>query len=405
MANKNSLHVIMAEFTDVRFDARVLKSAQALSRAGFQVDLLMYNASITQNTIRVENNIVYHEFAFIGKNKTTSFVDRFLRLLRGSWIILKINIWVLSHRADVYHAHNLFFLWSSVIMSRLFNAKVVYDAHELHSEAFDKRKIKGLVIDLFSEYYERFLLPYCNAFIQASNERADYISQKYRIPKPHVINNNVPLVPHGGKTCRIQRECNLPPDSVILFYAGGIYKDGERRIDMIISALPKLDNVHFVILGFMHVDIQNRLLEMAEELSVGKRIHILPPCSPEEIYDYAASADIGVIPISGNSVNIRMSALNKISEYLMAGLPIACSSYPNLVSIVQNNPIGPVGETFDIFSTDSIADAIRSILARRDKEHFSENARQLAVTSFNWEAEEQKLLNIYRLVCGKFSIE
>jgi glycosyltransferase involved in cell wall biosynthesis len=402
MANKNSLSVIMAEFADVRFDARVLKSAQALSRAGYQVDLLMYNASIKRNTRRVENNLIYHEFAFIGKNKTTSFIDRYLRLLRGWLIILKINIWILSHRADVYHAHNLFFLWSSVIMSRLFKAKVVYDAHELHSEAFDKIKIKGLIIDLFSEFYERFLLPHYSAFIQASDERADFISLKYHIPKPYVINNNVPLVPYNGKTNRIQRECNLPSDSVILFYAGGIYKDGQRRIDVIISALPKLDNVHLVILGFMHEDIQNRLLEMAEELSVGERIHVLPPCSPEEIYDYAASADIGVIPISGNSVNIRMSALNKISEYLMAGLPIASSSYPNLVSIIQNNPIGPVGATFDISSADSIADTIRSILARRAREHFSENARQLAVTSFNWEAEEQKLLAIYRQVCASF---
>lgn len=399
MNDPKTIRVIMAEFSDVRFDARVRKSAQALANAGYHVDLLLYNASIQKDACRTEGNLVYHEYAFPGRRKTGSFFARFSRLVRAAVIMLQMNGWILTHRADVYHAHNLYYLWASVLASKYFKAKVVYDAHELHSESHDTGKFSGRFFNRMNEIYERILIPQCSAFIQACDARAEYIAGKYNIQKPYVINNHVPTVPYIGPTDRIQRECKLPPGTVILFYAGGVYADGGRRIDMVIAALQQLPEIHFVLVGFMNEDIRQQLLEKARSISAEDRVHILPPCAPHELYEYGASADIGVIPLAGNSRNVYMSALNKVSEYLMAGLPIACSDYPNLDSIVRENPVGPVGETFDVMSPDSIARAILSILDRRDKEKFRENALQLARSSLNWEHEERTLLGIYQKVC------
>jgi glycosyltransferase involved in cell wall biosynthesis len=388
----------MAEFSDLRFDARVLKSAQALAWIGYHVDLLMYNASISQDQQRDEGNITYHEYTFPERNKTQTRLDRWRRLGQAGRVIVRISGWLLTHKANVYHAHNLYFLWAAVVTSKLYGAVVVYDAHELHSEHYDRATFKGRLLNKLNECYERTLLPQCAVFIQASEERAEFIASKYGIPKPEVINNYVPLVTCPERTERIRRECGLPPAATIIFYSGGVYAGGGRRLDRVIAALPQLPDTHFVIVGFMNDDIKNRLVSEAESYGVAEQLHLLPPCLPHEVIDYAASADVGVIPLWGDSLNTKMSALNKISEYLMAGLPIACTAYPNLEQIVYHNPFGPVGETFDVLSSDSIAQAIRSILVRREAEHFCENALRLAQSKLNWEREEQKLLAIYKRI-------
>ena len=117
-----------------------------------------------------------------------------------------------------------------------------------------------------------------------------------------------------------------------------------------------------------------------------------------ELLNYAESADFGIIPLMGDSLNTKLSALNKVSEYLMAGLPILCSDYTNLQKIIYSNPVGKVGETFNIDSTDSISKAINSILKNKQYKKLKPNALKLAHEFFNWEKEEEKLINIYATI-------
>jgi hypothetical protein len=386
----------MSEFTDIRFDTRVLRSAQALADAGYHIDLLMFNSSISQYTENVKGNIVNHEFAFPYRYKTQGFLARLTRLLKAGIVIIQINLWILMHRADYYHAHNLYFLWSSVLSAIIHKAKMVYDAHELHSEHYEG--FSGRLENKFNELYERIFIPGCDVFIQASPERAEFIEKKYHIKKPFVINNYVPKEIYKNSTDRIRQECKIAPDEIIIYFSGKVLAPGGRHLDHVIVALSQLPGVHLAILGFLGDPLRNELLKIARENSVLQQLHFLPPCPPSEVYDYAVSADIGVIPLWGTSINTKMSALNKLSEYLMAGLPIACSSFPNLVNLVRNNPVGPVGETFDVLSPDSIASTICSIIKKREQENYRENALKLAQTVLNWELEEQKLLEIYNQI-------
>jgi len=127
-------------------------------------------------------------------------------------------------------------------------------------------------------------------------------------------------------------------------------------------------------------------------------VKILPPCSYEDLFNYAQYCNFGIIPLTGNSLNTRLSALNKVSEYLMSGLPIICTNYENLSRIIYNNPVGLIGSTFDVNSTRSIADAIRLMIADNLFLDLKPNALKLAHNYFNWEKEEIKLLNIYESI-------
>lgn len=388
-------NVIMAEFSDVRYDARVLKEAKAISELGYSIDLLMYNTSLEKNRIYHEGSITYHIYSFKSRlsNETTFQIIK--KYLRALFVLISINLWVLFHKADVYHAHNLRFIFGFFLSSIIHNSKFVYDAHEIHSEHYDNKKFTGKLKNTINEIIERIILKRCDVFIQASSERADYVSGKYKISKPYVINNYVPLRKYKFSN-RLRKELGLNSEFPIMFYSGGIYLGGGRRLDNVLAAMKNIEDIYFVIVGFMNKTVKNRLFQILDENDLKNRVFILPPANHDLLFEYSVSADFGIIPLAGESLNTKLSALNKVSEYLMSGLPILCSNYENLKAIVNNNPIGKVGYTFNVFDIDSINGAIKKMINNKDDiQQLKRNALLLAKEYYNWENEKIVLQEIY----------
>ena len=66
--------------------------------------------------------------------------------------------------------------------------------------------------------------------------------------------------------------------------------------------------------------------------------------------------------------------------------------------MVQKNPVGKVGEVFDVSSIDSISGAIEKILYDNQYEKLKQNATRLAHEHYNWGNEEKKLMGIYETI-------
>lgn len=395
----------MAEFKDVRYDTRVRKQAYSLAKAGFCVHLIMFNSSLKKKRIKKEKNIVYHELSFPHHNKMRSFQDRLKRKLYGVMKILYINWYIISHQADIYHAHNLKFLFSCVISASLHSGKVVYDAHELHSEKFPPNKIKNRLLNKFNYFYEKIMLNYIDLFIQASHERMNYVANLYKIHRPLVIENHTNLTTLQERTYFLHKRLGLLNNDFLLVYVGGIRLGGSRKLERIIESLNFLnDNIHFVLIGPSTDSDKKNITYFSKQYKVENRVHILDPLPHQEIVFAISSADLSVIPLYANCLNIQMSALNKISESCMAGLPIVSSNYKNLERIINHNPVGKIGHTFDINSVGSIVLAINHCLIPENKEKYKKNALKLAKKYYNWENEEKKLIKAYNELIFKKDI-
>ena len=149
-------------------------------------------------------------------------------------------------------------------------------------------------------------------------------------------------------------------------------------------------------MGFGNDSAKSKLSDIAKEFKVSKRFHFIPPVLSKYVVSYISEADVAVIPILANSLNSRYSALNKVSQSLMAGLPLASSNYENLIEIVLNNPIGRVGSVFNVNDPIEISQAIKDCLYNDNL--YGKNSLQLAEKYMNWEREEKKLLKCIKVM-------
>jgi glycosyltransferase involved in cell wall biosynthesis len=85
---------------------------------------------------------------------------------------------------------------------------------------------------------------------------------------------------------------------------------------------------------------------------------------------------------------------NKLFEYMFCGLPVIASNFSNLRQIIKQTRCGLC---VDPKRPDQVARAILHLLGRAKlRKQLGENGRNAVLKTYNWQAEEKKLLNVYR---------
>jgi len=203
---------------------------------------------------------------------------------------------------------------------------------------------------------------------------------------PYRVDSIIPLDP------------GFPKGVPVLLYQGGIYAE-TRAFRETIAAMRSIPELHFVILGFGRDNDLKMIDEWALEFGVSERVHRLGPQPFDQLVHTAAAATIGLVPLKPISLNSFLGDTNKLHEYLMAGVPVVASGFPEVRRVVkQGDPA--VGEIFDPENQQRIADAVKRIL---DDPRYGERrieARRLALEEHNWEFESHHLVGLYREAIG-----
>ena len=296
---------------------------------------------------------------------------------------------------DVIHVHDMYMLGvgaraaqRAALSGRM--VKLVYDAHEYvpGTPAVAARRVAAYA-DLENEF-----IGDADRVVTVSEPLADLLRRDHRLARTPDVVLNAPIdPPAGAEVTGVRQVAGVPDDVPLLVYGGGVNR--ARGIDTIIDALPRLPDVHVVIVTLGNSVVVD-LLKRADRLGVAERVHTAPYVSPDLVPLYFASATIGVTSLL-RAPNHDIAVTNKFCEYVAAGLPIVTSDTPAQADLVRRLELGAVYTAGD---PASLAEAVQDVLQR----HHDLTARIAGDVDlrnrFSWRAQAETVRKMYDELLG-----
>ncbi|WP_258198578.1 glycosyltransferase [Pseudomonas monteilii] len=256
--------IAMIVWNEFLNDARVLKEAQTLQHAGYQVRVFaLHTPGITPQQERLEDGVEVFRVARsplwrMRKRKITSTLPpqagknqgpigklgirhQVLRLIARAWTHTALLVHMVRYGASVVHSHDVNTLPTAWLASRISRARLVYDAHEISTsrEGYDSfRRLVGMV--------EKRLMPAADGTITTTDARAKYFARAYHVKRPTVLQNR-PRLTRCAPTNRIREELGLTEPWPIVIYQGGLQQG--RGLEKLIRTTAKVPDAYFVLIG------------------------------------------------------------------------------------------------------------------------------------------------------------
>ncbi|GAA3693560.1 hypothetical protein GCM10022377_02710 [Zhihengliuella alba] len=264
----------------------------------------------------------------------------------------------------------------------------VYDAHEwlpgVHFAGGPAARAAWLAA-------ERDTIRRADAVISVSDELADRMQRRHRLPeRPAVVVNapsagRHPMEPADRRTLR--EECGLDAATPLLVYVGKLSES--RGILDAVAALAHLPGVHLAFVANRDPRLRERLRAAAAELGVADRVHLHDYVPARHVTWYASSATVGLSPLHPTTAH-EAALPTKIREYIQSGLPPVVSDLAAQASFVREHGIGTVHRPAD---PEDLARAVSEALdgAGRYRERLTEDF----VRGHTWEGSEPVLQAVW----------
>ncbi len=214
---------------------------------------------------------------------------------------------------------------------------------------------------------------------------ARWMESRYGCRRPVLLRNFRHFEAADPAASPLRRACGLVAGQRLVLQLNTVCP-GEG-VEVLLDALARLpDDVHLAFLGPPpDPDYAGTLKQHGAWPTVAGRVHFLDPVPSDAVVSWAAGADAGVIARQDTCLNNRISLPNRIFEFLMAGLPVAVSSLPDIAEFVRDTGMGLV---FDETDPASVAETLEHILAPGTQSPCRARAAEVA-RSLNWEQEAE----------------
>lgn len=295
-----ALRVAAITFDWYPFDPLVRRLAQAAADAGDDVDVICLRRK-SEKRYEVCNGVRVHRMPMDrGFGRSLLWT-----LLEWCWFLILAGITVthlhLKKRYDVVHVHNMpdFLVFSSLI-PRMLGAKVILEIQDVSPELMGAKargRLRPFVTRL-AAWQERISTRFAHHIITVGWPFERLLLQR-GVPaeKMTIILNSA-----DPKLFPPERRSLTSPEKVeerhplVLMYHGTL---AERNgLDVAIRALamvlPEAPDVRLDIKG--RGEHLSFLKQLASDLGISEHVHFTEPCQPEQLVDFVAHGDIGVIP-------------------------------------------------------------------------------------------------------------
>jgi len=279
--------------------------------------------------------------------------------------------------------HDIYALLAASALKRQFGCPIIYDSHELWPQAdlMAADWEEGLMTRL-----ERRAIRHADAVITVSPPLGEHLESLYGLEHVVIVPNAEPFDP------AIVPSPDRSPEEPVRFLLQGRVAAG-RGIDVLLAAWADLEREDAVLELRCPEDPYLSFLRetFAAPIRAG-RVVMRQPVSEPELVRAAATADVGIIPYVGPSLNHIYACPNKLSQYMHAGLAILANDLAFVGDVVRRYECGVL---YDADRPETLHAAVQSLVEDRDRLRvMKQNAYLAASGEFNWEVQSRP----YRLL-------
>ncbi|MCB0572238.1 MAG: glycosyltransferase [Phaeodactylibacter sp.] len=298
---------------------------------------------------------------------------------------LRLLLWLLFQPFDITCSIDLDTILPGFIVCRLRGKVCVYDAHEYFTETPEVERRPA--VKRAWEWVARFTIPRLRYAYTVGPALASIFREKYGVP--FAVIRNVPAR---------QGEAPLPTQvsEPIIFYQGALNEG--RGLEYAIEAMQSIDGAQLWLAG--EGDLSAQLREQMQKLGLEHKVKFLGFVLPHELQQLTPAATIGLNLLENRGLSYYYSLANKAFDYVQAAVPSIQMAFPEYQALNRQYEVFLLLEEL---SAEAVAAAIRELLDNGERyKRLQENCRR-ASEVWNWETEEQLLLEFYRKIQSRSS--
>jgi glycosyltransferase involved in cell wall biosynthesis len=398
-------NVILVSSGQPSLNPRLVKEADALAKAGYEVTVLYayWNNWGTQHdkqllaekkwkAVRASGDpeqkpLTYFFSRLINKiskyliQKTGNynyFAD--LAIARSSYFLIRE---AKKYNADIYIAHNLGALPAAMKAATKYKKISGFDAEDFHRQEVSDN-INSFQFKI-SKYIEDKYLPLVNYITASAPLIAGRYASLYNKKATCILN----VFPKSSGINIIENK----KEPLKLFWFSQTIGPN-RGLETVIEAMALTkQKVQLHLFGQLADGYQQQLLQIAQAGALdNSQIFFYAPVTANQLFNVAAQFDIGLASEEAElCLNRNISLTNKIFTYLQSGLAITASN-----TMAQSTFIRQYPQTGRIYSN---AQELSLILTGYNQNRellyqTKEEALKIGQTQLNWETESKKFLNV-----------
>jgi hypothetical protein len=323
---------VVAVYSHYESDARPIREAEALVKAGMQVDVVCLRLNKNQAANEVLNGVNVHRVPFSHRRGNKSgYVIRYVSFFLSA--LFRLTLWSMRGNVKLAHIHNMpNFLVFSALVPRLTGAKVILDLHDPMPEVYgcifpSPEKQFTYRVLLGSErrsidFADKALTPniaFKRLFDSRSNRVADKVEIVMNSPDQDIFDSE------KFRPAIVDREKPF----TIMYHGLLVERHGlDLAVRAVGSLKDRIPRIKFDIYG-EHTEYLDAVLSLVRELGLENTVQYHGFRPLDEVPSLISSIDIGLVPNRLNSFT-SINLPTRIFEYLAMDKPVIVPRTPGI---------------------------------------------------------------------------
>jgi len=382
--------ILMVVYSHCPQDVRLRREADALIKAGYQVDMICLRLPDQAKKENVHGVNVFR----VNISKSRSTKGKYITLYASFFILLffRVNQLFLKKRYDVIHIHNMpdFLVFLSII-PKLFGSKVILDLHDPSPEMLMTKFSEGDESRLTKllKWQEKVSIKFAHSVITTNKSFQDRFVQRGCPPDKVNIVMNSPQDSIFNKFINKSKNKSDENKFVLMYHGLIVERNGLEDLVEAISLLKnKISGIELIVYG--EGEFVSSFIQKIKKLKIENLVKYFGPVPIEKIVETIPKIDVGVVP---NKINpfTQINFPTRIFEFLHMKKPVVVPRTQGIEDYFNNESIF----YFDAGNAENLANVIFNVYSAPAKTVEVVNKGYEIYQKYRWEGQSKNLVKIY----------